>query len=99
MGAFGRHDDLLRQIPDDVMDRARKAGVNDVDWYAGRLTSSAKKGFSQVPPRRYEQLRREARARRDATRKQKALGLTSPFVTAFAWLRVWPRRIIRLATR
>jgi hypothetical protein len=28
---------LTARIPRDVVERARKAGVHDVDWYAGRL--------------------------------------------------------------
>jgi hypothetical protein len=71
MAVFGRHDDLLRQIPDDVKERTAKAGVTDIDWYAGRLTSSDSRGFSEVPPDRHAELREKARVRRRAERDQR----------------------------
>ncbi len=97
MGVFGRHDDLLRQIPDEVKERAKKAGVTDVDWYAGRLTSVGKKGFTKVPPARYRQLHVEAKARRKARREEKASEIVSPIMSALAWLRLKPRRATRHA--
>jgi hypothetical protein len=38
--APGKHRDLKGRIPQDVMTRALKAGVEHVDWYAGRLGHS-----------------------------------------------------------
>jgi hypothetical protein len=94
MPAFGRHDDLLRQIPDDVKARAKKAGVTEVDWYAGRLTSSGKKGFTELPPSRYEELRGAAKARRRHARKERGEAVRMQISAALA--RVWsaPRRLL-----
>lgn len=36
-----KHQGLTARIPRDVVERARKAGANEVDWYAGRLEDSA----------------------------------------------------------
>jgi hypothetical protein len=97
MATFGRHDDLLRQIPDDVKERASKAGVTTIDWYAGRLTSDGKKGFTEVPPSRYHQLRLQAKTRRKNRRTQKASDIAAPVTKALAWLRLRPRRATRHA--
>ena len=97
MGALGRQDDLLRQIPEDVKERTRKAGVTDVDWYAGRLTSSESKGFSKLPPKRHQLLRSEAKERRKERREQKTSELVAPITGAVAWLRGSLRRSPRHA--
>lgn len=97
MGTLERHDDLLRRIPDEVKERAKKAGVTDVDWYAGRLTSTGKMGFTEVPPSRYEQLRTEARTRRKDRRREKASEIVSPIMGVLARLRLRPRRAPRHA--
>lgn len=87
MGAFRRHDDLLRRIPEDVRERAEKAGVTDVDWYAGRLTSTGKNGFTQVPPTRTRELRAAATSRRSARRAERKEKLLSPLMSLIALLR------------
>ncbi len=92
MAVFGRHDDLLRQIPDDVKERAAKAGVTDIDWYAGRLTSSDSKGFSETPPDRHAELRENAQVRRKAERDQKIAAVVTKITALPARLRPRWRR-------
>lgn len=44
---------LSRRIPEDVRERTRRAGVQEIDWYAGRLDGDAQdKGaqFIDTPP-------------------------------------------------
>lgn len=95
MGTFRRHDDLLRQIPEDVRERAEKAGVTDVDWYAGRLTSTGDNGFTQVPPGRTRELRDAAWSRRGARRAERKEKLLSPMMNLISLVRTRPRRTTR----
>jgi hypothetical protein len=95
MAASGRQHDLLRQIPDDVRQRADKAGVSKIDWYAGRLTEGGGTGFSDLPPDRHDRLRKSARARRDRRMKQKTDGVKTSVVNAVAWVWRSPRRLLR----
>lgn len=37
MALLKRNPGLSEQIPEDVLERARRAGAEDLDWYAGRL--------------------------------------------------------------
>jgi hypothetical protein len=95
MAVSKRHDDLWRQIPDDVRERADKAGVTKIDWYAGRLTEGGGAGFSDLPAERHDDLLRDARARRAGRRKEKAESVKAPVVNAIAWLRAGPGRLLR----
>jgi hypothetical protein len=95
MGTFRRHDDLLRQIPEDVRERAEKAGVTDVDWYAGRLTSTGDNGFTQVPPGRTRELRDAALSRRSARRAERKEKLLSPMMSLISLVRTRPRHTTR----
>ena len=96
MAVFGRHDDLLRQIPDNVKERTAKAGVTDIDWYAGRLTSSDSKGFSETPPDRHVELREKAQVRRKAERDQKVTAVVTRITALAAKLRPpWRRAPVR----
>lgn len=71
MADLKRPGDLSRQVPADVKERARKAGVKDFDWYAGRLTSTEGRGFTEVPGDDHRRLRQRAKARRKARRVER----------------------------
>lgn len=49
MSPVGKHHQSER-IPQDVLDRAQKAGVSDLDWYAGRLDISGTSTTQGNPP-------------------------------------------------
>ncbi len=90
MARLRKQDDLTRQIPVDVKERIRKAGVEEVDWYAGRLTSTESHGFTEVPPAEQQELRETALTRRRAKRKEKRDAGTATVRAFFSSLR--PRR-------
>jgi hypothetical protein len=54
MAVLKRHSDLSKQIPEDVLERTRKAGVKDVDWYAGRLAGDEDANATAPPQERRE---------------------------------------------
>jgi hypothetical protein len=89
MSRLKKQGDLTRQIPLDVKERIRKAGVEEVDWYAGRLTSESR-GFTEVPPAEHQQLKDAALNRRRARRKEKRdAGVTTIRALVSS---LWPRR-------
>lgn len=59
---------LIDRIPTDVRARAEKAGMTDVDWYAGRLLPEAT--LTKVTPERRAELRARAKALRRARRRR-----------------------------
>jgi hypothetical protein len=66
MALLRRHQGLADQIPDDVRERARRAGAEDLDWYAGRLDIEAVQDRgADTPPA--ERVQFEALAERHRT--------------------------------
>jgi hypothetical protein len=87
---FRSDNDLSRQIPADVKERTLKAGVEDVDWYAGRLSSTEERGFTDVPRDEHLQLRKDAQLRRSTHRRNVRLMAMASVRGMFGALR--PRR-------
>jgi hypothetical protein len=58
------HTSLNARIPDDVRARLDKAGVDDVEWYAGRLDNGGVT-FVEVSEQRKHDLKRQVAARRE----------------------------------
>lgn len=71
MSLLKRPRSLTDRIPEDVRERARKAGVEEIDWYAGRLDATnvgANHSFTDPPQEDIAQLKAVASKRRRANR-------------------------------
>jgi hypothetical protein len=95
MPEFKQHRNLSRRIPAEVKERIRKAGVEDVDWYAGRVTSSQSQGFSQMSDKEHRELRQAARARRRVRRGERKTAVLTLMRSVFSALRPWATRHAR----
>jgi hypothetical protein len=64
--------DLSTRIPEDVQARTRKAGVDELDWYAGRLELD-KPGVERVGPPDSDatETMKQLRQLRQSTRREK----------------------------
>lgn len=62
---------LTSRLPEDVRVRLQKAGVDDIEWYAGRLDPDAP-ALSKMSRDREAMLRKRAAARQDAALKATA---------------------------
>jgi hypothetical protein len=85
---------LTARIPEDVLARAKKAGVEDVDWYAGRLEQSDGVHIAAVDGGMIEDRHRETvkRYREDQSRN----GGDSTIVRLVA---MWARAVRRTPRR
>lgn len=73
MSHVGKHHQSER-IPQDVLDRAKKAGVSELDWYAGRLDisgTSLDHGDSPKARNDAHQAWKGVRSKRRAARKDR----------------------------
>src|SRR5436305_1971750 len=65
------HKNLSDQIPWDVRERTRKAGVSQVDWYAGRLDVGDAQLNERTPPEQAAELKEAARRGRHRHRQRR----------------------------
>jgi hypothetical protein len=72
MGILRRHQDLSGQVPEDVLARARRAGVKSFDWYAGRLDTTEEERVAEATPSERKDLKREAERYREAAQGDRA---------------------------
>jgi hypothetical protein len=91
---MARRGQLAASIPSDVRARARKAGLDEPDWYAGRLEDPDEVVTGEKPPAPRSQTEiehsiHEARRRREGHRVAANAGRDNGFV----------RRILRRASR
>jgi hypothetical protein len=85
---------LTARIPQDVLARAKKAGVHEVDWYAGRLeqsdglhTASVESGTIDA---RHREVVKRYRDHRSESRKSPVVRLVALWARA---VRRTPRRV------
>lgn len=72
MALLKRNPTFSDQIPEDVLERARRAGAEDLDWYAGRLDIRDDQSGGDTPAEERKEL--EALAERHRTESAQAGG-------------------------
>lgn len=78
MAHLKRNPKFSEQIPEDVLERARRAGAEDLDWYAGRLdVRDDDAGSGDTPAGEREEL--EAIAERHRTESAAGAGTMTLF--------------------
>jgi hypothetical protein len=63
-----RNTSLASRLPQDVRERLRKAGIDDIEWYAGRMDAEGPT-VSKMPQARERWLRQRASVKRREGRK------------------------------
>ena len=88
-----RKNSLSSRLPADVRERLTKAGVDDVEWYAGRIEEEGPT-FSPISPDREQELRQRDTAHRRARSAPRAGVALAALRRVTAWTnrRHAPRR-------